>query len=236
MEAVLGLAGGGIFFLAFAGFVALIVVLIVLSHRAEKQRVQTLTAYAAARGLAYARSDRGLVGRFDGSPFRSGYARTVSHVLRGTHDGRAFVAFDYSYKESSGTGDDRKTTTYRYAVVALHLGVTAPALSVSPENMFGRVVGRLTNSDIELESEQFNRAFTVRCPDRRFASDVLHPQMMELLLHWPDRGWRFAGDSMLVVTRGQQTPQSIDAKLHMMDAVLDAIPEFVWRGLAGGRP
>src|SRR5205085_3018749 len=47
-----------------------------------------------------------------------------------------------------------------------------PALSVTPEGMFSRFFGRLTNSDIELESEDFNRAFRVTCPNRRFASEI----------------------------------------------------------------
>lgn len=75
--------------------------------------------------------------------------------------------------------------------------------------------------DIELESEKFNRAFLVTCEHRKFASDVLHPRMMELLLGRPGLGWRFEGDSMTGVRRGQH------------DALVDAIPEFVWRDVRG---
>ena len=65
------------------------------------------------------------------------------------------------------------------------MGISLPPLSVDPENFLERFVGRLTGNDIDLESEEFNRAFTVGCPDRKFASDVLHPQMMEFLLAAP---------------------------------------------------
>ena len=61
--------------------------------------------------------------------------------------------------------------------------------------MIGRLIGRLTNRDIELESEDFNRAFTVSCPDRKFASDVLHPRMMEFLLQHRALAFRFDQDS-----------------------------------------
>ena len=60
-----------------------------------------------------------------------------------------------------------------------------PPLSVDPENFLDRFVGRLSGNDIDMESEEFNRAFTVSCPDRKFASDVLHPQLMEFLLAAP---------------------------------------------------
>ena len=71
------------------------------------------------------------------------------------------------------------------------MGISLPPLSVDPENFLDRFVGRLTDNDIDLESEDFNRAFTVSCPDRKFASDVLHPQMMEFLLEHRQVGWRF---------------------------------------------
>ena len=143
------------------------------------------------------------------------------------------VAFDYQYTTTSGTGEDRKSTTHNWSVLAVSLGVVMPDLSVQPEGMFGRMVGRLTNTDIELESEDFNRAFTVRSPSRKFAFNVLHPQMIEMLMQWPDLGWRFERDSMLVVRTGSHSIAEIDAKLQVMDAIVDQIPEFVWKDVTG---
>jgi hypothetical protein len=91
----------------------------------------------------------------------------------------------------------------------------------------------VTNTDIELELEDFNRAFTVSCPDRKFASDVLHPQMMEFLLQHRDVGWRFERDSMLMVSGTRRSVAEIDATLALMDQISDLIPEFVWRQVRG---
>ena len=41
------------------------------------------------------------------------------------------------------------------------MGVPLPSLTVDPEGFFDRVVGRLTGGDIDLESEEFNRASPV---------------------------------------------------------------------------
>ena len=199
-----------------------------LAYRAAKRRREELAALAAARGWTLTPRDDSLVRRFDGRPFGQGTGRHADNVLRGEHDGRAMVAFDYQYTTTSGTGDNRTSDTHHYSVVALSMGALLPALSVMPEGMFGRMVGRLTNTDIELESEAFNRAFTVRCPDRKLAFDVLHPQTMQLLLRWPDLGWRFEGDSMLVVTLGRHSVEEVEARLGVMDAILDGIPDFVW--------
>ncbi|MDP9823148.1 hypothetical protein J2S59_002957 [Nocardioides massiliensis] len=104
---------------------------------------------------------------------------------------------------------------------------------MTPENFFGRFVGRITNRDIELESEDFNRAFTVTCPDPKFAYDVLHPRTMELLLRSRDLAWRFEGDTLLAVSSGKHSPAEVTRVLGVLDAVLDGIPEFVWREVRG---
>jgi len=143
------------------------------------------------------------------------------------------VSFDYTYKTQSSDGKTTTTHTHTFSVLALRMGVRMPPLSVDPENFLDRFVGRLSGNDIDLESEEFNRAFTVSCPDRKFASDVLHPQMMEYLLQHPQVGWRFEQDSMLMIARGQRTPEQIDATIQVMDGITDRVPEFVWLRLKG---
>ncbi len=219
--------------LLVVGFVGLMVVLVVFSYLQAKKRREELAAFAASRGWTYAASDQRLVDRFEGAPFGRGDDRRATNVVYGHHADRPFVAFDYQYETTSGTGEDRRTTTHTYSVVCLALGVTVPSLSVSPENVFGRFFGRLTNSDIELELEDFNRAFTVTSTDRKFASDVLHPQMMEMLLQWPDLAWRLERDSILVFRTGRHAIPEIDGKLAVMDQILAAVPEFVWQSLGG---
>lgn len=221
------------FGLLIALFFALVVVVMVVGFVQAKKRRDAFAAFAAQRGWRYVPSDHSLVDRFEGAPFGRGNRRRTSNVVHGMHEERPIVAFDYTYETTSGSGEDRKTTTHRYSVLAMSMGVVMPPLAVAPEGFFGRMIGRLTNTDIEMESEAFNRAFTVTCPDRRFAFDVLHPQMIEMLMQWPDLGWRFERDSMLVVRSGQQSIEEVDAKLRVMDAIVDRIPDFVWKQVRG---
>ena len=208
-------------------------VFVVVGVIQAKKRREAMAAYAAKRGWRFAHTDASLVDRFQGTPFGQGSSRAASNVVYGQHDGRAMVAFDYRFTTTSGTGDNRKTTTHHWSVLAMSMGVMMPGLSVEPEGVFGRIIGRLTDTDIEMESEDFNRAFTVRCPNRKFAFDVLHPQMIEMLMQWPELGWRFERDSMLVVRNGKHSIEEVDAKIQVMDAILDRIPEFVWKAVRG---
>jgi hypothetical protein len=222
-----------------AGFVVPAIVVVILALVAyagyvqAKRRREEMAAYAVSRGWRFELDQPALVHRFHGAPFGRGDDRRAFNVVYGTHDGRDFVSFDYEYEETTGSGKDRRTTTYDFSVLAMSMTVVMPALEVSPEGFFGRLVGRLTNSDIELELEDFNRAFTVQCPDRKFASDVLHPQMMEFLMQYRDMAWRFERDSMLMVTQGRRTIPRIDWTMQVMDGIADRIPEFVWRQLRG---
>jgi hypothetical protein len=221
------------FVILFVLFLGLVVVVGVIGYLQAKKRREEMAAYAASRGWRYEAEQRQLVDRFDGPPFGIGDSRQAGNAVYGQHDGRDFVSFDYQYETTSGSGKDRRTTTHSFSIVALSMGVSLPSLRVDPENFLERMVGRVTNSDIELELEDFNRAFTVSCPDRKFASDVLHPQMMEFLLQHRDVGWRFERDSMLMVSGSKRSVGEIDATLAVMDQISDRVPDFVWRQVRG---
>lgn len=201
-------------------------------EQARKRR-EAFAAYAASRGWTYVREDPALVHRFTGAPFGRGFGRRAQNVLLGQHDGRATIAFDYQYSQRTGSGKNRRTSTYDFSVVATHLGVALPELSVTPENVVSRFFGRVFDSDMQLDSEQFNRAFTVGAPDRKFAYDVLHPQMIEMLLTRPDLAWRTEGDSLVMISSGKHSPALVEDRLAAMDGIADRIPEFVWRQLRG---
>jgi hypothetical protein len=224
--------------LIFVLFVVVIVGAVVFGYFQAKKRREGMAAFAASRGWTYAESDDSLLDRFEGEPFGVGQDREAVNVIRGSAHDRPMVAFDYSYVTTSTSTDANghshtERHTHPFSVVVVNTGVVMPALSVAPEGMISRLIGRLTNSDIELESEEFNRAFRVTCPNRRFASDVLHPRMMQLLLQWPELAWRFDADSLLAVRPGSHDVQEIDAKLAALDTILDNVPDFVWQEVRG---
>jgi hypothetical protein len=216
----------------------------VLGALQAKKRREAFAAVAAARGWAYAARDDRWVGAFDGPPFGTGNSRRADNVLTGTYDGRPLVAFDYDYTTTSTSTDANGHTTqhtehHHHSVVGIDTGAAFPELSVSPEGMFGRMIGRMTGHDIELESEDFNRAFTVHCPDRKFASDVLHPQMMEYVLTLRGLAWRVQRGYVLAISTGDHSIAQVDATLTAIDGIIDRIPDFVWQACGvqdAGRP
>lgn len=229
------LAVGSLCLLLPVAFVALIVVAAVLSRRAHQRRLQGMASYAAHREWRYAETGPGLPDRFSGDPFGRGHSRSASHVVEGRYEGRDFVAFDYRYV--TGSGDDR--STYRWSVVAMHLGGLAhpvPALQVSPQGAMGRFFSGLFGTDHLIGDPAFDDAFHVRTESPDLARDVLHPDMRLLLAAYQDRAWRLQGDSLLMFRRGEHTPAEIDAVLASMTAVLVRVPQSVWDRLSGETP
>lgn len=206
------------------------------ARKRAAERKAGMSGYAAHREWEYRPEDPGLVTRFDGPPFDRGYSRTAANVLRGKHDGRPFVAFDYAFTTSSSSGRNRSTQRHEYSVVALSLGLTTPGLAVGPTGTFGRLINAVTGRDVEIGDPAFDQTFTVTSPSPEFARDILTPDVVVVAMHHPVLAWRLEGDSMLVIRSGQHTAQEIEAKLHFMDAVLDRIPEHVRSRLLGEPP
>ena len=216
------------------GGIALVALVAYLAWKAEQQRIAEVQAWAAARGWTYTARDDSWHRTFAGAPFTSGHDRRSTKVLTGPHDGRRAAVFDFVHHTTETSTDAQGHTRSRevahwFNVVAVSLGAATPGLSVSPEGVFSRLVGRMFNRDIELESEDFNRAFTVTSDDRRFAFDVLHPRMMELLLRHPDTAWRIDQGWLLTVESGKYDLPIVERRLDFADAILDGLPDFLRR-------
>lgn len=217
--------------LPFLGVVGLVVLLVSIGRKRAAERQALVSGWALHRDWEYAPSDPALVNRFEGAPFGRGHARSATNVVRGRHDGRHFVAFDYHYTTSSGENSSR----HQVSVLAMSLGVQTPGLAVGRTTSFGRLWNSLTGRDVPTGDEMFDRTFTVVSPSAEFAQDVLNPTVKEIVWRWPDLAWRLAGDSMLVIRTGTHDPHEVEAKLHFMDDLIDRIPPYVIDRLGGGR-
>jgi len=216
------------------GFVALAAGLAYLSYRRNQARLAALRAFALRHNLYFTERDDSLLARWEAfaGVFDEGFDRQARNILNGTWEGRSALLFEYRFHtmESSTNSQGQVTQTkqaHDRAVVALDTGQVYPLLSVTPENMFSRMVGRLTGSDINLEWEEFNREFTVRCHDRRFATDVLTQQMMELLMREPRSGWTLCGPDLMLVEQGHLDLDALTIPLQLLARSIELIPEHV---------
>lgn len=222
---------GGLCLLVPLAFVGLIVLVVVASVRGRRRRTEGLAGYAAMREWRFTPSGAGLEARFRGDPFGRGRQRQATNVVEGYYEGRAFLAFDYSYVSGSGDG----SRTYRCSVLTMHLGCTAPMLQVAPQGALGRFFNSLFGDDLVVGAPAFDEAFQVRTDSPEFALDVLRPELTTMLSAYQDRAWRIQDDSLLMFRSGQHTPEEVDRVLASMKALLDVVPAHVWARLRGDR-
>lgn len=170
------------------GILVLAIVAVVFGHLAEKRRREELAAFAGEIGWRFdpsRRSNDPLLARFE--QFRRGHSRRAFNTLNGTLDARGLEcdaqAGDFLYKQTSGSGKNRRTTTYRFSYLVLDLPFRAvPDLVIRREGMFDKLTSVLGFDDIDFESDEFSRKFFVQSRDRKFAYDLIDPRMMEFLL------------------------------------------------------
>jgi hypothetical protein len=223
-------------FLAVGVVLVLAFVSIVVSRFLHRKRVGELTAWAQANGWSYTEQADELTGRYLGAPFGQGFRRTARHVLSTTMAGRPVVAFEYSYKERRGSGKNRRTVTFTFAVVATSTPASRPTLQVTHEHLGTRLLNAVGLDDLELESEEFNRTFRIsasrRADSAKFAYDVLHPRTMEWMLADPrarELAFRFERSDILTWEDGRLQPdRAAWAASYLLD-VVDRVPEFVWK-------
>lgn len=211
------------------GFAAIAGAVLWFNYQAVKKRREEFAAAAAEMNWTWTQRDDRWTRAWNDGPFNRGDNRQAENVLTGEWDGRHMVAFDYRYDTHTTDSDGkRSTTTHRHSVVALRTTAQFPDLVLAPEGMFSRAFGKMFGNDINFEWEEFNRAFTVKSPDRKFASDVLHQRMQEYLMQFPRTGWMMQGDWIILCTTGQHSIPQVKNTLGILDGVVDRIPDHVW--------
>ena len=175
-----------------------------------------VAAFARANGWSY--EFRGWRPLRPGPPLWSATSAACSDVVTGISRGVPFVAYEYAHQAQ---------------VVSLKLPMSLPLLEVRPQGLDSGTT--VTVPNVTLESEAFNRRFWVHAEDPKFASDVLHPRLMQALLAAPPLCWRIWDDDLYGWWPGEPAPARILLYLAVLHRIRDEVPEYVWHdhGLAG---
>ncbi len=199
------------------------------SYYFKKKRREGLAFAAKQLGMRFALTDpfATLTEPFD--LLRKGDGRGVENVMWGVWQGIECRLFDYwYYEESTDSKGNRSRTYHRFSCVMSPVEAACSHLTLARENIFTRMGDHLGFRDIELESEEFNRAFTVRSPDRKFAVDFCDARMMQWLLgHGQGYGFEVVGDRLLASCK-RLAPTEIVPLLGSMQGFRDQIPRVVF--------
>ena len=218
--------------LVIAG-IALIGAIAYFSYLQEKKRREEMGQLADSLGWSFSPEKHGprSLERFD--MFDKGHSRAAYNTMRGEFEANGLPctaqAGDYRYKVTSGSGKNRRTTTYNLSYLAFRLPFPAtPDLLIRREGLMDKISGAIGFDDIDFESEEFSRKFFVKSRDRRFAYDLIHPRMMEKLLDCnPPRIDLIDGYVCLSNGTRRWSPSEFNSELRFARQFLELWPEHL---------
>jgi hypothetical protein len=221
--------------LLFLVGIVLVIAVLVGGYVLERKRRDKLMQFARMRGWSYVGEDSSLVHRWPGDPFGHGDNPQARNVMSGTESGRPFTAFDYTYEtHSTDSKGNRSTTTHRWTVCVVPMPGWLGNVQVVPETALDRMAGAVgLRTDLDLESEEFNRRFRVAADDPKLASDILTPRTMQYLISVDAEAWRTCGSDLVGFAQGRLDPVEVVRTCGVLRQVQDGIPSFVWKDAGG---
>jgi len=152
-------------------------------YRAKMARIKAVAALGRSFGFTFSAEDSDFIVSKPFVLFSRGEGRAVELVLSGTHDGIPMQLFDYWYYDETSDGRGNRSRQYhRFTCALATIPAACPRFQLGHENFLTRLGDHLGLSDVELEYDEFNRTFRVKCNDQKFAFSLLDAQMMEWLL------------------------------------------------------
>lgn len=207
--------------------IILIAVAAVYGFYAAGQRRKALTAWARTKGLLFDRSHyNSLDDNYrDFGCLHLGHSRFAYNVIRGQMQGRKVCGFDYHYV----TGSGKNRSTHRFSAVIVSSLIPLQPLRIRPEGFFDKVAEFFGADDIDFESAEFSRKFYVSSPNKRWAYDVIHQQMMEYLLAGPALSVQFGGGDIIAWAHRLFKPNEFETAMKLIFGMLDRLPDYLIR-------
>lgn len=199
------------------------------SFYAKRKRREALATMARQLGLSYSTEDtQGCLGL----PFallKRGDGRGTENVLFGTWQAVPMREFDYWYYEESTDSNGHTTrSTYRFSCAVTEVEAALSPLTLTRENVFTRLADSIGLTDVEFELDEFNRAFNVKCKDRKFANDLVDQRMMRWLLG-TDGSFEFeASGRWLLVYSKRRRPTELVPLIGTLRQFRDQVPRVVY--------
>jgi hypothetical protein len=217
----------------FLGFIAVGAAGTIVS---ATRRSKALTALVSLKGWELTKNDRQLPDTFGGPPFTVGHKRVARRVVRGIHNGRAVLVFDYEYR-TPGSDSDGDDVHHAWVACVDDLPAALPALEVvartARRELVNRGGGQLAMPEIVVGDPAFDRRYHVYAANPQLATDVLGPHVLRLIGSWPDFTWRVEGTRLLTWGSGVLKPHWIEPNLNMLVSLVEAVPDRVWQTARG---
>lgn len=150
-----------------------------------------------------------------------GGPKRVTWLATGTIEARDVFALEHRYVVSTG----QVTAVITHTVVACRCPSFWPSIDLQPETVFHRLADRLGLSDVEVESERFNRRWRVKTSNPDLALAIFTPESQSMLENAPRaESWTIGDGWIRVVRRAAIKPDDLPGFLRRPVDLLACVP------------
>lgn len=159
---------------------------------------------------------------------RGGHSHRALDIIHGEEHGIGFVRLEHRWKTEHRDKDGKTTTrNHREYLCQHHIRFPFQELDLG-SNPLGIANDR---TGLQFESADFNSAYKVSAADPKFASDVLHPRMMEWLLAVGSPRIRVRHNGAVQVPGNKWDLAELDRANDLLVQFFGRVPDFVWQNL-----
>jgi hypothetical protein len=196
----------------------------------RQRRREDLASVAARHGLQHSHLDPFGCTRVAFPLFRKGDGRVAENVVwRDRTDGLQIRGFDFSYYTESQDNAGNVVRSYKhFSCVMAQVDGAWPEVSITREGILEKTLDLVGFGDIELESDEFNRRFALRSPDRRFAVTFVDARMIDFLLSTNAQFAFFVKGRWVLIVSDPVSPELVPALMGVGDAFVEHIPRVVY--------
>lgn len=141
--------------------------------------------------------------------------------------GGTITTFDYFYRNNLWFSIRENEDYTWFSVLVIEADVVFPSMLIRPARSSDNIAGLLNAREIRLESESFNRRFTVRCDNREWAFAFLSPKAMELIEEHSGFTIEIAGNAIALHNGNIFDPKTFDTAISLVLTLLDKMPRDV---------
>jgi len=139
------------------------------------------------------------------------------------YDGDDVHAFDLLVEEWA-TRDDVQPPKKRYTCAVVPIAGGCPRMLVRPQQPIDGLAETLTGAAIDLDLDAFNRRFTVRSDDRRFAVSFCDQRMMHAIMRVPPGIGVATNEDRLLLFGRELPPAQVLLLVEAARKIRDAVP------------
>lgn len=213
------------------GFLVLVGVVFYVGHLQAKKRREAFQAIAAELGFSF-RPDKdysfarrfGFLEHMD-----DGSKRYAFNILSGQLEGQQANIFDYHYETYSRDSKGRRTTHHHYfSIFTLSLPRAFPELNITREGFFAKIGQAIGFDDIDFESVEFSKRYSVKSRDKKFAYDFCNAQMIDYLLRQEDLIIEVDGNTLALTFKGKLAVERIRPNINRILKIRSLMPDYLF--------